>query len=327
MEYDGIELHGVAETVTVDGRDGVLLQRVPESVRRHLNPGARREMRRPGGTEIRIVPEGRVEVTLSAPGDPALIVPFWGPLQKDERIEVGSEPTTVSIDHPEFFDQLEPSVAEEFAFDPLVCRFRATGGPIHLHDVDGDRRPPRREEVPETRYLAYGTSITYGVAATGPHLTYPALVARRLGLDAINLGSSGTAFCEPELAEYVAARDDWDVASLGLSVNMIEDFTVEEFEDRASYYVETVAATGRPAVAITLFPFHPDVLAGADPARARAFRETLREIVREAPQNVRLLEGPELLDPAGLTTDVIHPGDHGMAQIAAGLADELAEFV
>ena len=327
MEYDGIELHGVAETVTVDGRDGVLLQRVPESVMRHLNPGARQEMRRPGGTEIRIVPEGRVEVTLSAPEDPALVIPFWGPFQQDLQIELGPEPTTVPIEPPEFFDRLDQDVVEGCAFDPLVCRLRTTGGPVHFHGATGDARPPRPGEVPETRYLAYGTSITYGVAATGPHLTYPARVAHRLDIDAINLGSSGTAFCEPELADYVAGREDWDVASLGLSVNMIEDFTVEEFEDRASYFVETVAATGRPVVAITIFPFHPDVLAGAEPTRAPAFRETLREIVREAPQNVRLLEGPELLDPAGLTTDLIHPGDHGMAQIAAGLADELAKFV
>jgi lysophospholipase L1-like esterase len=86
--------------------------------------------------------------------------------------------------------------------------------------VAGDCRPPAASEVPDVRYLAYGTSITEGAKATATHLNYVSRVAQRRGYDALNLGCSGSAYCEGVLAEYIARRNDWDVATFALSVNM-----------------------------------------------------------------------------------------------------------
>jgi hypothetical protein len=70
---------------------------------------------------------------------------------------------------------------------------------------------PLPSELPPKRLLAYGTSITEGTASTAAHLSYLAQAGRRLGMDVVNLGSSGSAYCEPEMAHYIASRKDWDV--------------------------------------------------------------------------------------------------------------------
>ena len=53
----------------------------------------------------------------------------------------------------------------------------------------------------------YGSSITMGCGASAPINTYPALISRILDTDFINLGLSGNAKGEPEIAEYIATMD------------------------------------------------------------------------------------------------------------------------
>jgi len=334
MEIDEIEFHNIAEAREVDGYDGQLLQRVPEEVRVELNQQSQDRMLRPASAELRFVPDGPVEVTLSAPDDGNTVQVFWGPFQGWQTVELTSEPTTLQIKFPERLEGLSESVAIDTPFDPRVCRLVVSGGHdgsrVHYHGVSGERRPPRAEELPETRYLAYGTSITEGVNPTAEHLTYVNRTSRRLGADAINLGSGGSAYCDATMAEYIASRADWDIASFALSVNMVYEFSVEEFEKRARYFVETVADSNpdAPIACITLYPYIDDLCTcdteGMEPGRASAFREALCDVVATAPPNVYLLHGPDLLDdPTGLLPDLLHPGDFGMQRIAERLAIEL----
>lgn len=324
MEYEGVSLHNVGELRPVDGSEGRKLQRVPETVRASLNEKAQDVMYRPAGAEIRFVPtEGSVDVTLSSPDGTCEVVPFWGPFMDSEHRHLGTEPETFTFEVPERPSQLDP---DAFAFSPAVCRLALWGGSVVVHGVDGGRRPPRPSELPEKRYLAYGTSITFGSNATGVNLSYPWRLAESLGADVVNLGCPGSAFCEPELAEYAASLD-YDVATLALSVNMLAaGFSTETFRERARYFVETVAegAPDARVVPITLFPFSADLIDehGEEEMAStpEAYRRALRDIAADAPSNVTLVEGTDLLGVEGLTTDLVHPSDRGMGQIADGLA-------
>lgn len=334
MHHDGIEFHNVAELHEGDDHEGLLLQRVPERVRTGLNEGAQSRMRHPAGVELRFVPDGTVELTLSVlPGgssDEATVRVFWGPLQQRESFVVGREPRTIELSVPEQVTRLEPSAVEELAYDPRVCRVclpgEHRGGYTLYHGATGERRPPTAGELPDRRYLAYGTSITEGEAPLGEHLTYVSQTARRLDADPINLGSCGTAYCDAAMAGHVAGREDWDVATLSLSVNMVGTFSAAEFRERAGQMVETVAsAHDEPVACITILPNARDVVAGHEEGPAcERFREELRGVVADAPDNVHLIEGPDLLpDVAGLTTDLVHPGDGAMTTVAENLAAEL----
>lgn len=368
-----ISLHNVAETLelstgqrTTVPRDelalpaeNVQLQRVPEAVRQTLNQGAQAKMLDSSAMEIRFVADGPVQVTLSkaqadeGKGAEVYAGDFkhgWAPTL------LGPEPTTMRIEPPPQIQALLTRLAEggpgaamirqiDWVFHPAVTRvlLPTHGGPVCLHSVEPEPgvscRAPRRDELPARRMLAYGTSITHGAASSSPSLTYAALTACRLRADLINLGSGGSAHCEPELADYIASRDDWDFATLALSVNM-RGFEQEAFRQRVGYMVQAVAAAhpAKPVFAITLWPFWGDL--GFDrsdwnqpddcrpeqaAAHAQRMRQDLRDMAAEANlPNLHLLEGPDLFGPvSGLTTDLIHPGDLGMIRMAENLSDRI----
>lgn len=329
-EFPTVSLHNVAETDAADwtGRtaDGHRLCRVPSSVRSAVNVAARERLRHPAGCELRFVPRGddeTVSVTLSAPAE-TVVRPFWGEFQGAETHTLDAAPTTLEFSVPEGVRRLESAVAATSAFDPRVCRLRFDAWvPVAVHDVAGDCRPPTEAQRPARRHLAYGTSITEGASATAGHLTYVSRIARAVGADALNLGVAGAAYCEPAIADYIAG-ENWDVATLAVSVNMANrGFTLEQFRTRADALVDTVAGTNpdRPIVCVTLFPYHADACRGDDVERAIEFRTALREIVDDsARENVSLVEGPDVMAATDLTADLLHPGDAGMAAIAEGLS-------
>ena len=335
MIFENVELHNIAEAREIEGLSGLQLQRVPEDVRLCLNPRAQERMLSPAGAEIRFVCDSdEARVTVSCPEGSAEIIPFWGPFQGRERYAIRREPVTLELAYPERLAELEPGMAEGMAFSPRVWRLTLRGDGLHYHGAEAKgMRPPAPDQLPDLRYLAYGTSITHGAAATAMHLTYVSQTARRLGADLINLGVGGSAHCEPELADYMASRDDWHVATLALSVNMIGGgFSVEAFSERTSYMVNTVAGAhpDRPVACITLYPHFRDW--GADEelkTKSLAFRQALREVVASSGRpNVHLIEGSDILtDIGGLTVDLIHPGDLGMIQMGENLAGRLREIM
>jgi len=331
MLYQNVELHNIEEVTAIPGSDGVRLQRVPERVRVELNEKAQERMLAPACSEIRFVCDGPAKVTLSSLETTQAVV-FYGAFQIKEGVTIGREPKTITLDLPERLGQVDWSQQPAMPFSPNVYRLMFWGGPLVFHSVEGESiRPPQPDELPKLRYLSYGTSITHGAAATGPHLTYVGQTTRRLGADLINLGVGGSAYCEFALADYIASRDDWHIASLALSVNMIGGgFSLDEFYERVSYMVNTVAGsnTGRPVACITIYPHFRDMNAAAAAAGKGTpdeYRQKLRDALAACPHpNAHLIEGPHILtDIAGLTPDLIHPADNGMIEMGERLAQRL----
>ncbi|MBI3942469.1 MAG: hypothetical protein HY326_05600 [Chloroflexi bacterium] len=338
MLFQNVTFHNVAEIRGAGTADGLRLQRVPENVGSQLNETAQMRMLQPDATEIRFLFDGPTcQLTLSSEGQTKVTV-FYGPFDHRQRFLIGTEPQTIEITAPERLAQLAPGYTQHMPFAPRVCRVIFGGAqrdPILFHSISGEHiRPPAPQDLPPLRYLAYGTSITHGFDAEGPHLTYAGQTARYLGADLINLGVGGAAYCEPELADYIAGRQDWQIATLELSVNM-QQTPLDLFYQRVSYMVNTVAGanTQRPVACITLYPYYrdfgivlPDQTYGGPP---EAYRQALRQAVGACPHpNVHLIEGPEILtDIRGLTTDLIHPSDVGMTEMGRNLAGKLAHLL
>ncbi len=68
-----------------------------------------------------------------------------------------------------------------------------------------ERPPPRPRRMKPVVY--YGTSILQGGCASRPGMAYPAILGRRLDWTTINLGFSGNAQSEPEMAALLAELD------------------------------------------------------------------------------------------------------------------------
>ncbi|MDF2927023.1 MAG: hypothetical protein K0R57_5937 [Paenibacillaceae bacterium] len=337
MRWGQVELHNVEESLELPGKPGVLLQRLPESVRVQLNEGARNATRRAAGVEIRFVNEGdgAAVVSLASYQFPSKVYVYAGSHYVAEY-QVGEEPVEIEAVYPSpgFTPWVIPEQSRE-GFAPKVWRLIPHGGEVHLLDVRGDGiRPPHQGETPELTYLAYGTSITYGASALTPDLSYIRQAAGRLGLDVLNLGMPGAAHCEAALADHIAGRKDWDIASLCMSINMLnQSVPADEFREKASYMAMTVASRnpGKPVVCISLFPSFADlghVWPGRNPqATPDEYREVLRSIVAGSGlSNLHYVDGRALLTSySGLSHDLLHPGNNGMIEIGERLADYIRQ--
>jgi lysophospholipase L1-like esterase len=145
----------------------------------------------------------------------------------------------------------------------------------------------------------------------------------------LNLGLSGSCVIEPDFADYLADRDDWDFITCELGVNMRHLFTPEAFAARARHLVEalTTRRPGRAVVLISPFTTAADfcVEPKIDTVNTNAYRVILRELAAEfAERRVHLIEGTDLLpDFTGLTCDLVHPSTEGHTAIAENLAARL----
>jgi lysophospholipase L1-like esterase len=323
------ELHNVAEVIERDG--GWLLQRIPEAVRRTLSRGGQEKARFTPNVEIRFVWDWRLPatVTLSSLGHTAGMVCF-GNYQGRALQYIGPEKQTVIVEPHDRLRHSDLSQLPQIGFSARVARLMLLGDPVVLHDVSGPQlRRPLPDELPQTRYLAYGSSITHGVYASTPHGTYPARVARAFGWDCINLGFRGSALAEPALADYIAARDDWDVLTLEGSVNMAARFSDDEFAARWEYFIGRIATAHpqKPIVVLNMFPHFRDLPVPIGPhndgVNVEIKRAHLRRIVENLKSpHVALLETTHTASFAtGLSDDLLHPGDDGFQSIAQALIE------
>ena len=124
--------------------------------------------------------------------------------------------------------------------------------------------------------------------------------------------------------------------TVGLHYAMIgANYTVEQFRRRATYMVNTIAGsdTSRSIFCITLWTYFGDLCTNVEGPHGQGladpYREVLRQIVKECPYpNVHLLEGADLLkDIDGYSTDLAHPSDLGMTQIAENLAKQIKKIM
>jgi hypothetical protein len=93
------------------------------------------------------------------------------------------------------------------------------GEPTELLDVRADA-PLEPAPVDAPRWVHHGSSISHGSIAPNPTGTWPAVAARRAGVDLLNLGYGGSAVLDPFVARTI--RDlPADLISLKLGINLV----------------------------------------------------------------------------------------------------------
>ncbi len=338
--------HNVAELEPAS-TGGLYLRRFPGAVRRALSPLGRMVAEESAGVEIRFVTEGDA-FRLSLGAEPFCldqfefntldVFIFRGDFFHSRRkVETGRiNPilvTDIGGGIRQRMNGLGAEALKRCRFSPEVWRIflgRFPATLIELSTFGAPCRAPLPTEVPAKRWLAYGSSITNGGSASAHPLAYIYQAAHRLGVDVYNQGLSGSCHCEPEVADYFASRQDWDLITLELGVNMRQGFTPEEFEKRASHLVHTVAQAHpeRPIALLSIYP-NADLPPACDAdaplaCKQLAFNEALRRIAATAGNNVHLIDGSSILQTFhGLSTDLIHPGDYGHIEMGQRLAESL----
>ncbi len=330
------ELHNIWELDRDAGYGGPLVRRLPRVVSEQLTNGAR-AAEDAALSEVRFVKERghRLAICLTSLEGSDLFVYRGDFLLSHLRLPAGALYRLVLDDEALPLKQWRPEALTWRRFSPEVWRV-CLDGPTLFHGVDRMGcviRPPGPEEKPARRWLAYGSSITQGFSPITRQQCYVAQAARRLGVDVVNLGLSGACHVEPVMAEHIAARGDWDFATLELGINVRSLITPEEFAHRVREFLRilTGAQPGKPLVLFTLFPNIGDYLIEPDePARrGRAFNTILRQVAAEfADRSVHLIEGADILtDLSGLTCDLVHPSTEGHTHMAENLAARLRPLI
>jgi len=201
---------------------------------------------------------------------------------------------------------------------PTLLGLRAHGGEI----APAPRGP---------RWLCYGDSIVEGWKASGPAWAWPARVARRHGLDVVNLGYAGAARGELASAEEIAAQDA-ELITLAHGTNCWT-----RTPHGAALFAEGLRAflalvrEGHPATPIVaVSPIlrmdaetKPNRLGATLADLRRAFERVIEERSAAGDAHLVLVPGRELV-PAAELPDGIHPDDAGHARLARALGPVLA---
>ena len=338
---DNLEFHA-AELRTMPGISGQLLVRVPAEIGNRLNQRGKFIAMDSVTTEIRFVTDApMVDVTLSA------VKPEFGLDLLEVKIYYGNfetmgvwlKPgvvTTVRLLPQSFaINRIKSEFLRKgpgIGFAPNVIRLvPQRGGLIFcgINTFGSAVRPPEPSEKPAKTCLFYGSSITNSTADG-----FPSVTCKVLGTDLINLGMSGSCHIEPELADWMAARNDWDIAVFELGINIL-GMEPDEFRRRVDYLLNAFLSRhpGKPLVLLTLFPSNARfefVMQPTGEDSDAAFCSILRELHAKyaGKGNVHLIEGKDILtDLNGLGADFLHPKLYGHALMGMNLAKKLAPLL
>ncbi|MFH8491528.1 GDSL-type esterase/lipase family protein [Streptomyces longisporoflavus] len=190
-----------------------------------------------------------------------------------------------------------------------------------VRPLDGTLTPA----APRPRWLVYGDSIAEGWSVSRPHLAWPALAGRALGVETVNLGYAGAARGEAASAEQLASLEA-DLLTIAFGTNCWSrtPHSAGLLYETARAFLDLLRRGHPDAPLLVVSPvLRPD--AETTPNALGATLQDLRTAVERAALDAGadLLPGEGLLH-AGHLVDGVHPGDEGHALLAKAVAGAIA---
>lgn len=180
----------------------------------------------------------------------------------------------------------------------------------------------RTVSPPQERPVAYyGTSIVHGAGVSRPGMCHVSILGRRLRWPVLNLGVSGNAVMEPEVADLLAELDP------ALYVlDPVPNMNAELVEERAEGFVRRLREA-RPATPIVLVEDRTYPAGWACPSQAHenltrrvALKAAYGRLLTAGMGPLHYIEGDCLLGVDGEgTNDGSHTNDLGAARMAEAL--------
>ena len=238
MIYHDLEFHNVAELRRVEGINGLKLERFPKEVQNTLGDDTHHRGRffaeRAIGCEIRFVTDAHYfSIGLTAIEQDTEITIYQGDFFHSKHTLKAGVLTSLHIEKGTGFNHSQPEALEKKRFDYKVWRILiGYSGYVFFNYIDTfgySRRPPLEEEKPSIKWLAYGSSITYGGQATNYTNCYANQAALYINADLYNKGIAGSCRCEPQVADFFAKdKTQYSLITLELGVNVLGVFSPEE---------------------------------------------------------------------------------------------------
>ena len=180
---------------------------------------------------------------------------------------------------------------------------------------------PYKNEKP---VVFYGSSITQGGCASRAGTSYQGFISRRLNLDFVNLGFSGSAKAEDTIAEYIANLD-MSAFVYDYDHNAPDTDHLEATHEKMFKKIREA----NPSLPIIIMPRPKFRRSEEEEKRFEIIKKTYQNAVDAGDKNVYLLTGKELMALAGDegTVDNCHPTDFGFASIAKAVGDLIEKIL
>ena len=188
---------------------------------------------------------------------------------------------------------------------------------LHIGVAKGALLIPGPKYPNEHPVVFYGSSITQGGCASRPGNTYEAILSRMLNFDYVNLGFSGGAKGELEIANYIA----------GLSMSaFVMDYdynspSLEHLQETHERMFRIIRAA-HPNLPILLVSKPLACLSAENRQRRDMIRSTYENARVRGDHNVYFLDGSTMYDGQGgdsCTVDGRHPNDLGFMAMAKAM--------
>ena len=339
MIYNNIDFHNVAELIPTG--HSYLMQRVSSDVMPYLSEKTQRQIAFFGtGVELRfVINSGTAELKfyideerfegLFSNHRPTVNV-FYGEFQagyKTPDIVLVPGMNTVTLSIPEELDELKRlyEMSGKKGFDPSVVRLIMPQSLVEFVSVSGDISAPDKSLYPDKTILFYGSSITNGADALSVPATFAFRTAKQLGCDYLNLGFSGNAKIEPQMAQFIAARNDYDYISVEFGANVYE-YSKDKFYDHVRDFLDIIEKAGKPIFCTDVFACVSDFFGYSD--KSDEMRASVKELCSGRPL-IHHKPGLEMLPMVHgyLDSDGVHPSVEGSEVLTHNYVAALQEII
>ena len=170
----------------------------------------------------------------------------------------------------------------------------------------------------------YGSSITQGGCASRPGTSYEAFVSRELDADYINLGFSGNAKGEDEMADYIASLD-MSVFVYDYDHNAPTTEHLRLTHERMFLKIREK----HPELPIVMMSRPLATLRDYEEARRKIIRRTYTNAIKRGDKNVYFIDGRKLMSLCGNegTVDFCHPTDLGFFSMSRTVSRVLKKIL
>lgn len=204
-------------------------------------------------------------------------------------------------------------------------------------EIDDDAGVWRAELPERPKLVTYGSSITQCRAAASPTRTWPALVARELGMDLTCLGYGGQCHLDPMVGRMIRDQPaDVIITCLGINVYGNGTFSERSFLPAVIGLLSTIR-DGHPGVPILVItpivsPARENTVdkAGMTLAQMRDYVARGARLLQEhGDDDIHLLDGQDVFGPehAHMLGDGLHPNAAGYAHMASSIAPAVRKLL
>lgn len=250
------------------------------------------------------------------------------PLSADAGIDLYSGLKFIANYRPEdgnpFIDMEASTESEQMCDYTMYLPLYSNINELEIGLLKGSKTEKAAPHKSGKTILFYGSSVTNGGCASRPGLTYPAVITRKMGAEMINLGFSGNARGELEIAEYIARLD---VSAVIIEYDHNAP-TAQFLKETHEPFFKTVrdAKPNVPIILISGWFFRERSDDVNRKIRRDIVKQTMLNAVNSGDKAVYFIDGSKLFPRETCTdfsADCIHPNDTGFGIMAEKITDIL----